>query len=124
MLRTRQLRKKDDHEGLLKIFQLDQSARSVAREEGVRDFSWGEKLEGYGHCEFVRKEEERDGEVVKNEGETTRTTQYETLTDFDASPSLLAVYDGDQHYSLGPSTYIFADMMFFYLHRAVVPGCW
>lgn len=52
MLRTRQLRKKDDHEGLLKIFQLDQSAKSVAREEGVREFGWGEKLEGYGHCEW------------------------------------------------------------------------
>jgi len=52
MLRTRQVRKKDDHEGLLRIFQLDQSAKSVAREEGVRTFGWGEKLEGYGHCEL------------------------------------------------------------------------
>lgn len=48
MLRTRQFRKRDKDHGQLKIFQLDQSARSVAREEGVREFGWGEKLEGYG----------------------------------------------------------------------------
>jgi len=47
MFRTRQLRKKDENFSIMKIFQLDQSCKSVARELGVKLFSWGEKLEGY-----------------------------------------------------------------------------
>jgi len=47
MFRTRQLRKKDENFSILKIFQLDQSCRSVAKELGVKLFTWGEKLEGY-----------------------------------------------------------------------------
>ncbi|KAL1405095.1 hypothetical protein Q8F55_008718 [Vanrija albida] len=33
-------------------------------------------------------------------------------------------YDHDQHFALGPNTYVFGDMLFFYLHRAITPGCW
>lgn len=33
-------------------------------------------------------------------------------------------YDNDQHFAKGPNTYLFGDMLFFYLHRATTPGCW
>jgi hypothetical protein len=47
MFRTRQHRAKNRWGGVLKIFQLDQSLKSLARETGVRYFSWGSKLEGW-----------------------------------------------------------------------------
>lgn len=47
MFRTRQLREVHDHDQLLRVFQLDQAARAVARQDGVALFTWGEKLEGY-----------------------------------------------------------------------------
>ena len=47
MFRTRQIRKSDYHDGILKIFQIDQSCRAVAKELGVRLFTWGGKMEGY-----------------------------------------------------------------------------
>jgi len=47
MFRTRQHRAKNRWGGVLKIFQLDQSVRTVARELGVRIFPWGSKLEGW-----------------------------------------------------------------------------
>jgi len=33
-------------------------------------------------------------------------------------------YDEDQHYPLGPNTYLFGDMTFYYLHRALTRSCW
>lgn len=33
-------------------------------------------------------------------------------------------YDNDQHFAKGPNTYLFGDMLFFYLKRAITPGCW
>lgn len=33
-------------------------------------------------------------------------------------------YDHDQHFAKGPNTYLFGDMLLFYLRRAVTPGCW
>lgn len=33
-------------------------------------------------------------------------------------------YDNDQHFAKGPNTYLFGDMLLFYLRRAVTPGCW
>ncbi|WVQ63060.1 uncharacterized protein L199_001211 [Kwoniella botswanensis] len=33
-------------------------------------------------------------------------------------------YDKDQHFPLGPNTYLFGDMTFFYLRKALTPGCW
>ncbi|KAG8978390.1 hypothetical protein FRC05_010635 [Tulasnella sp. 425] len=33
-------------------------------------------------------------------------------------------YDGDQHFKKGPVTWLFGDMMLFYLKRAITPGCW
>lgn len=83
MFRTRQHRAKNRWGGVLKIFQLDQSIKTVAREMGVRYFSWGSKLEGW-----------------------------------------LKFQDEDQHYSFGPTTYLFGDMFLFYLHQASIPGCW
>ncbi|KAJ9098113.1 hypothetical protein QFC21_004442 [Naganishia friedmannii] len=47
MFRTRQIRKQAKWGGLLKIFQLDQSCRAVAKEMGLRYFTWGGKLEGF-----------------------------------------------------------------------------
>ncbi|RSH79695.1 uncharacterized protein EHS24_009347 [Apiotrichum porosum] len=83
MFRTRQLRLQHDHFKVLRIFQLDQGCRAIAKEMAVRLFTWGGKLEGYDKF-----------------------------------------YDDDQHYGKGPNTYVFGDMMFFYLHRAITPGCW
>jgi len=83
MFRTRQHRLYNHDGGVLKIFQFDQSCRALAKEVGVRLFTWGGKMEGW--------------------------TRY---------------YDGDQHFPEGPSTYIFGDMMMFYLYRAINPGCW
>ncbi|WOO86168.1 uncharacterized protein LOC62_07G009656 [Vanrija pseudolonga] len=83
MFRTRQIREVHSYDQLLRVFQLDQAARAVAKEDGVALFTWGEKLEGY-----------------------------------------TAYYDHDQHFALGPNTYLFGDMTFFYLRRAITPGCW
>ena len=47
MYRTRQLRAHTEHDEMLKIAQLDQGWRALARELGVRLFTWGGKLEGY-----------------------------------------------------------------------------
>lgn len=47
MYRTRQIRKHTAHDELLRIFQLDESCRAVALEMGVKEFTWGDKLEGY-----------------------------------------------------------------------------
>ncbi|KAJ9118872.1 hypothetical protein QFC24_006071 [Naganishia onofrii] len=47
MFRTRQIRKQAKWGGLLKIFQLDQSCRAVAKAMGLRYFTWGGKLEGF-----------------------------------------------------------------------------
>jgi len=33
-------------------------------------------------------------------------------------------YDGDQHFKMGPVTWLFGDMMLFYLRRATTTGCW
>lgn len=50
MLRTRHIRENTQDWGLLKVFQLDEGCRAVARGMGVREFSWGAKLEGYDQC--------------------------------------------------------------------------
>lgn len=50
MFRTRQHRAKNKWGGVLKIAQIDQSVRAVARDLGVRWFTWGSKLEGYLKC--------------------------------------------------------------------------
>jgi hypothetical protein len=50
MLRTRQHRGMDEHGGKLKIAQLDQSLRSIAKEMDVKLFTWGDKLEGWLKC--------------------------------------------------------------------------
>lgn len=47
MFRTRQLRLQHDHFKVLRIFQLDQGCRAIAKEMAVRLFTWGGKLEGY-----------------------------------------------------------------------------
>ena len=47
MFRTRQLRSSASDFNMLKIFQLDQGWRAVAKEMGVKLFTWGGKLEGY-----------------------------------------------------------------------------
>jgi len=49
MFRTRQIRKDRDDGGVatLRIFQLDQGCRAVAKDMDVRLFTWGGKLEGY-----------------------------------------------------------------------------
>ena len=51
MLRTRQHRGMDEHGGKLKIAQLDQSLRSIAKEMDVKLFTWGDKLEGWLKCD-------------------------------------------------------------------------
>ena len=49
MLRTRHMRLSATYRqwGVLMIQQLDQAARSVAQQMGVRLFTWGDRLEGY-----------------------------------------------------------------------------
>lgn len=47
MIRTRQHRGRNEHGGALKIAQLDQSVRTVARDLDVKLFTWGDKLEGW-----------------------------------------------------------------------------
>ena len=51
MLRTRQHRGMDENSGKLKIAQLDQSLRSIAKEMDVKLFTWGDKLEGWLKCD-------------------------------------------------------------------------
>lgn len=47
MVRTRHIRLITGWWLQLKIQQLDQGCRAVARGLGVREFTWGDKLEGY-----------------------------------------------------------------------------
>lgn len=47
MFRTRQLRLQTKWDSMLKIFQLDQGCRAIAKEMDVKLFTWGGKLEGY-----------------------------------------------------------------------------
>jgi len=47
MFRTRQFRRNLSHGGGVRVFQLDQGCRAVARDMGVKLFLWGEKMEGY-----------------------------------------------------------------------------
>ena len=47
MYRTRHIREKNNHGGKLRVFQLDQSNRGVARDFGIPLFTWGDKIEGY-----------------------------------------------------------------------------
>ncbi|WWC72341.1 uncharacterized protein I206_106303 [Kwoniella pini CBS 10737] len=82
MFRTRHIRSNMKYGGGLKIVQLDQGAREVCEKMNVREFRWGDLLEGI--------------------------SEY---------------YDNDQHFPLGPNTYLFGDMTFFYLRKAVTQGC-
>lgn len=79
MFRTRQIRSQTKAFNLLKIFQLDQGCRAVAKEMGVKLFTWGGKLEGYSVYVGVR-------------GLLTRR-----------------YYDEDQHFAKGPNTYLFGE---------------
>jgi hypothetical protein len=47
MFRTRQFRRNVRNGAGIRIFQLDQGCRAVARDMGVKLFTWGEKMEGY-----------------------------------------------------------------------------
>jgi hypothetical protein len=47
MIRTRHIRGGTQPWGMLKIFQLDQGCRAVAEGMGVREFRWGDLVEGY-----------------------------------------------------------------------------
>lgn len=47
MWRTRHIREKNNHGGKLKVYQIDQSNRAVAKEMGLPLFTWGDKIEGY-----------------------------------------------------------------------------
>ncbi|KAF8531936.1 hypothetical protein JB92DRAFT_3092116 [Gautieria morchelliformis] len=83
MFRTRHVRESNTYNRIMRIFQLDQNLRMVARELDVKLFRWGNLLEG--------------------------------VTTF---------YDGDQHFQRGPTTWLFGDMVLFYLRQATIPGCW
>ncbi|WRT70498.1 uncharacterized protein IL334_007496 [Kwoniella shivajii] len=83
MSRTRHIRSNMQWGGGLKIAQLDNGIREISERMGVREFRWGDLLEG--------------------------VSEY---------------YDNDQHFPLGPNTYLFGDMTFFYLRKAITPGCW
>lgn len=47
MIRTRHIRDKNNNGGKIRVFQLDQSNRAVAKEFGLPLFTWGDKIEGW-----------------------------------------------------------------------------
>lgn len=74
MLRTRQHRGMDEHGGKLKIAQLDQSLRSIAKEMDVKLFTWGDKLEGWLKCEIFGILPLKQHELMIAISSDTRTT--------------------------------------------------